>query len=69
MKFPSEKMSFLKTCNGEESREGFLVLDISALDLDGVDQLYIDLSEISGLKTRRKKENDALERAKKLLGS
>jgi len=68
LKFPKEKISFTSTYEGKSSEAGWLVLDITAMDLEGVGKIYIDLADVAAVKERRQKETDALEQAKKLLG-
>jgi hypothetical protein len=68
MLFPKEKMSHTSTYKGNKSDEGWLVLNIGNMELEGVSKLYIDLRDIDEVKQRSSKESDALERAKRLLG-
>lgn len=67
MEFPKDKMEFSPTHEGKGTEQGWLVLDIRALDLEGVSKIYIDLSEVEKVKQKRVKEGDALQRARKLL--
>jgi hypothetical protein len=68
MLFPKEKMSHTNTLGGNKSDEGWLVLDIGSVELEGVKKLYIDLHDIAEVKGRKSKEMEALEKAKRLLG-
>lgn len=68
MLFPKEKISHTTTYQGNKSDEGWLVLNIGNLELEGVNKIYIDLREIDAIKKHAEKESDALEQAKKLLG-
>ncbi|HAH88238.1 MAG TPA: hypothetical protein DCL60_12805 [Armatimonadetes bacterium] len=68
MLFPKDKMSHTPSFHGNKTEEGWLVLDIGNMELDGVTRLYIDLRDIEEVKARRAKESDALSQAKKLLG-
>jgi hypothetical protein len=68
MLFPKEKMSHTPTFQGNKTEEGWLVLDIGNMELEGVTRLYVDLIDIKEVKARREKETDALSQAKKLLG-
>ena len=68
MKFPPEKMDITGVYAGKSPNHGWLVLDISKLELEGVNKLYISLDEVEALKQSKGKEADALSEAKKLLG-
>ena len=68
MKFPREKMDIASVYEGKSPSHGWLVLDISKLELEGVSKLYVSLDEIEALKQSKGKEADALSEAKKLLG-
>ena len=68
MKFPPEKMDIASVYEGKSPSHGWLVLDISKLELEGVNKLYISLDEVEALKQSKGKEGDALSEAKKLLG-
>ena len=68
MLFPKEKMSHTPTFQGNKTEEGWLVLDIGNMELEGVTKLYVDLRDVKEVKVRRTKEADALSQARKLLG-
>ena len=68
MKFPPEKMDITGVYEGKSPSHGWLVLDISKLELEGVSKLYLSLDEVEALKQNKGKEADALSEAKKLLG-
>ncbi len=67
MLFPKEKMSYTSTYEGKKSDDGWLVLNIGDVDLEGVSKIYIDLAEVEKLKTKKSKAQEALEEAKRLL--
>lgn len=68
MQFPKEKMSFTSSYKGEKTDEGWLVLDIGNMELEGVTKLEIDLRDVETVKQRKGKESDALDDARRLLG-
>lgn len=68
MLFPKEKMSHVSIYAGNKSEEGWLVLNIGNMELEGVSKIYIDLRDVEGVKERSSREADALEQAKRLLG-
>ena len=68
MIFLAEKMDIAGVYEGKSPSHGWLVLDISKLELEGVGKLYVSLDEVEALKQRKGKEADALSEAKMLLG-
>jgi len=67
MLFPSEKMQIVASYQGRESEDGWLVLDFSRLDTDGLRKVYIDLAELDRLRENKKRQTDAFKRARDLL--
>lgn len=68
MLFPKDKMAHTTTFQGNRSDEGWLVLDIGNMELEGVNKIYISVKDIEVIRSRSKKQIDALEEAKRLLG-
>ena len=68
MLFPKEKIGYTSSLQGNKSEEGWLVLSIGNVELEGVTKLYIDLNDVDEIKKRAGKESDALEKARRLLG-
>ena len=68
MKLSPEKMDIVGVYEGKSSSSGWLVLDISKLDLDGINKLYINLDDVESMKQTKGEQADALTQAKKLLG-
>lgn len=68
MLFPKEKIRHASIFRGNKTEEGWLVLDIGNMELDGVTKIYIDLQDIAEIKQRGEKEGDALSKARKLFG-
>lgn len=68
MKFPKDRMKVVSSYEGKTSSEGYLILEISAIDLEGVSKIYIDLADIAAARERGEKEADALQKAKEMLG-
>ena len=68
MLFPKSKMSHTSTYQGNVSDEGWLILSIGNVELEGVTKIYIDLQDLQEIKQKSAKESDALNKAKKLLG-
>lgn len=67
MLFPKDKMQIAATFQGKTSDEGWLVLNIGKIDVEGVDRLYIDLSDVHKLQTQKDEQSDIIKRTKDLL--
>ncbi|MHB0913749.1 MAG: hypothetical protein ACYC2Y_09965 [Armatimonadota bacterium] len=68
MLFPKSKMGFTSTYRGDKTDEGWLVLEIGNMELEGVSKLYIDLRDVREVAEKKSKAADALSEAMKLLG-
>lgn len=68
MLFPKEKMNHTTAYQGNKSDEGWLILNIGNMELDGVNKIYIDLRDVDAVKKKSAKESEALDKAKRLLG-
>jgi hypothetical protein len=67
MLFPKEKIGHTVSYQGNKSDEGWLVLNIGNMELDGVNKIYIDLNDIDSIKKKAAKESEALKKARMLL--
>ena len=68
MDFPKQKMRFTSTHGSDRSEEGWLVLDIRNVDLEGVSQIYVSLADVRELKAKGDQQADLLKQARSLLG-
>jgi hypothetical protein len=68
MDFPKQKMRFTTTHGGDQSEDGWLVLDVKNVDLDGVSQIVISLADVRELKAKGDQQEELLKRARSLLG-
>jgi hypothetical protein len=68
MKFPKEKMRFSSAYGGDRAEEGWLLLDVKGMDLEGVSQIAINLADVRELKAKGDEQGEALKRARNLLG-
>jgi hypothetical protein len=66
--FPKQKMRFTSTHGGDRSDEGWLVLDIRNVDLEGVGQIVISLADVRELKAKGDQQGELLKQAALLLG-
>ena len=67
MLFPKEKISHTGLYQGNKSDEGWLILNIGNVELDGVSKIYIDLNDIDSIKKKAEKESEALRKTRMLL--
>lgn len=67
MLFPKEKIGHTVSYQGNKSDEGWLVLNIGNMELDGVNKIYVDLNDIDSIKKKAAKESEALKKARMLL--
>jgi hypothetical protein len=67
--FPRNRMKFSSLYQGKTEPEGWIVLDLSGSDLDGVKQLYLSVEDIENLKKGGDKASDRLKQARSLLGA
>lgn len=68
MLFPKAKIDHTSTYQGNKSEDGWLVLDIGNMELEGVTKLYIDLSDVDSIKEKNVHAADSLADLKRLLG-
>lgn len=68
MDFPKEKMQFVTSQAGNSSPQGWLVLNIANMDLDGVNRLVISLEEVDRLRAAGDQQSEKLRKARELLG-
>jgi hypothetical protein len=68
MDFPKSKMTFTTTHAGSPSAQGWLVLEIANMDLDGVNKLYVSLEEVDRLRAAGDLQQERLRKARELLG-
>ncbi len=53
MEVPARFIRFSPTHRGIASDDGWLEIDVRALDLDGVSKLYVNLSDVAKIKQKR----------------
>lgn len=67
MLFPKEKMGHTSIYQGNKSDEGWLIINIGNVELEGVNKVYIDLKDVKWVKEKASKESEALDNARRLL--
>lgn len=68
MRIPARFLKYAATHAGTGSQEGFLEIDIRALDLDGVTKLYVNLDDLATVKARREAAMGALDAWDQMFG-
>lgn len=68
MRFPKNRVRFSNTYDGKAADEGYLVLDLKGLDIEGATTLVMEMSEVEAARAAGDRQDDALQRAKDLLG-
>ena len=68
MDFPREKMEIIASHGGKESEQGWLVLHLGTLDLEGITKIYVNLADVEDVRKRGDRHSDVLERMRSLLG-
>ncbi len=68
MDFPKQKMRFTSAHGDDRSEEGWLVLDVRNVDLDGVTEIVICLADVRDLKAKGDQQVDRLAQLRNLLG-
>lgn len=68
MEFPKQKMRFTTSHGGDRSEEGWLILDIRNVDLEGVSHIVISLAVARELQAKGDQEAELLKRTRALLG-
>jgi hypothetical protein len=68
MLFPKNKMSHTTSYEGNKSEDGWLILNIGNVELEGVTKVYVDLRDVDEVKKKAAKGADSLEKARRLLG-
>lgn len=67
MLFPKEKMEITTSYQGKTSDEGWLVLDLSKIDAEGLSKIYIDLSQVKEIRKKKSESVDLMKKTRDLL--
>jgi hypothetical protein len=68
MLFPKSRMRFTTSYMGKTEVDGWIVLDLTGAEIDGVGKLYLSMDDIQKLKQRGDVTSDRLKQARSLLG-
>lgn len=68
MRIPARFIKYAAAVGGQASEEGFVEIDIRALDLDGVTKLYVNLDDVAKVKGKRDEAVAALDAWESMFG-
>jgi len=68
MLFPKNRVRFTTSYQGKTEPDGWLVLDLAGVDLEGATKLYIPMADIEKLKQGGDVTSERLKQARALLG-
>lgn len=68
MLFTKNRMRFTTSYMGKTEPDGWIVLDLTGAELEGVGKLYLSMEDIQNLKNRGDVTSDRLKQARSLLG-
>lgn len=69
MLFPKSRMRFTTSFQGKTEPEGWITLELTGADLEGVSKLYLSMEDIQKLKQGGDVTLDRLKQARALLGA
>lgn len=68
MRFPKERIRFATLYEGHSAPDGYLVLDLKGLDIEGVTKLVLEMADIEAARSAGDKQADAKKRVLEMLG-
>jgi hypothetical protein len=68
MRIAKERLEVKPTFEGKDSASGWLQINLKGLDLDGVDRLVLDLTDLEGLRARQQEADDLFRKLRGTLG-
>jgi hypothetical protein len=68
MLFPKNRVRFTTSYQGKTDAQGWVVLDLAGVDLDGVNKLYLSMADLTALQQAGDVASDRLKQARALLG-
>lgn len=68
MRFPRQRVRFAASYDGKTETQGFILLDIKGLDIEGVNTLAIPVADIETARAKGDQQGDAMKKARELLG-
>jgi len=68
MLFPKNRVRFTTTYNGKDDAEGWIVLDLKGIDLEGASKIYLPAADLHRLQEAGDTTTNRLKQARMLLG-
>lgn len=68
MRIPKQRIRFATLWEGNQEPEGVLIIDLKGLDIEGVNTLVLDMAEVEKARSQGDSQQEAKDRARKLLG-
>lgn len=68
MLFPKNRVKFTTSYQGKTDAQGWIVLDLAGVDLEGVNKLYLSMADLMALQKAGDVASDRLKQARALLG-
>ena len=68
MRFPKQRIRFSKSVDGHVNKNGFLLLDLKGLDIQGANSLVLLMDDVESARASGDKQLDASKKARELLG-
>jgi hypothetical protein len=67
MLFPKNKMQIITAYEGKTSDEGWLELDFTKIDTEGITKIYIELADVRKLREQKNEQSDIMKKTLDLL--
>lgn len=67
MLFPKEKMQVTTHYEGKTSEDGWLVLDLTKIDSEGLTKIYVSLEDVRKLQSQKDQQADVFKKTRDLL--
>ena len=68
MRFPKNRIRFAGSYDGKTSDQGYLILDLKGLDIEGATSLVLEMADVDQARVKGDQQSDALKKARDLLG-
>ncbi len=68
MRIPAKRIRFTRTWDGRSEGEGYLVIDIKGLDIEGATSLVMSIEELEEARRQTDKGVEARDKLRDLLG-
>ncbi|HSV72340.1 MAG TPA: hypothetical protein VLH79_01105 [Chthonomonadales bacterium] len=68
MRIPTQRLRFTRSLDGKRSENGYLVLDIKGLDIEGASTLVVTMDEVDAVRSQGDRQISERDRLRGLLG-